>query len=203
MPSSVAACLATTLSPIIRICSADGPMKTRPCSATICANPAFSERNPSPGWMASAPVMAAAERIAAGLRYLSRAGGGPMQTLSSASRTCMALASAVECTATVRMPISRQARWMRRAISPRLAISTFSNMRVSLLQNHQHLAELDRRAVGDQDFGDAARAGRVDLIHYFHGFDHQQRLAFAHAVADLDEMRRARLRREIGGADHR
>ena len=38
------------------------------------------------------------------------AGGGPMHTLSSASRTCMASASAVECTATVWMPISRQAR---------------------------------------------------------------------------------------------
>ena len=37
----------------------------------------------------------------------------------------MAPASAVECTATVRMPISWQARWMRSAISPRLAIRTF------------------------------------------------------------------------------
>ena len=36
--------------------------------------------------------------------------GGPMQTLSSASRTCMASASAVECTATVGMPSSLQAR---------------------------------------------------------------------------------------------
>src|SRR5882672_9462227 len=51
-----------------------------------------------------------------------------MQTLSSASRTCMASASAVECTATVLMPISRQARWMRSAISPRLAIRIFSNI---------------------------------------------------------------------------
>ena len=56
------------------------------------------------------------------------AGGGPMQTLSSASRTCMASASAVECTATVAMPSSRHARWMRSAISPRLAIRILSNM---------------------------------------------------------------------------
>ena len=34
------------------------------------------------------------------------AGGGPMHTVSSASRTCIASVSAVECTATVRMPIS-------------------------------------------------------------------------------------------------
>ena len=32
-----------------------------------------------------------------------------------------------ECTTTVRMPISRQARWMRSAISPRLAMRIFSN----------------------------------------------------------------------------
>ena len=47
-----------------------------------------------------------------------------MQTLSSAMRTCMAFESAVEWIATVWMPISLQARWMRSAISPRLAIRT-------------------------------------------------------------------------------
>src|SRR5262245_22822783 len=53
-----------------------------------------------------------------------------MQTLSSASRTCMASASAVEWTATVGMPRSLQARNIRSAISPRLAIRIFSNMAV-------------------------------------------------------------------------
>src|SRR3954451_8807379 len=51
-----------------------------------------------------------------------------MQTLSSARRTCMASASAVECTATVAMPNSLQARKMRSAISPRLAIRILSNI---------------------------------------------------------------------------
>src|SRR5258706_8834077 len=51
-----------------------------------------------------------------------------MHTLSSARRTCMASASAVECTATVAMPSSLQARRMRRAISPRLAIRILSNI---------------------------------------------------------------------------
>ncbi len=51
-----------------------------------------------------------------------------MHTDSSASLTYFASASAVECTTTVRMPISRQARWMRSAISPRLAMRIFSNM---------------------------------------------------------------------------
>src|SRR4051812_16806327 len=51
-----------------------------------------------------------------------------MHTLSSASRTCMASASAVECTATVGMPSSLHARSTRRAISPRLAIRILSNI---------------------------------------------------------------------------
>src|SRR5262249_14226062 len=52
-----------------------------------------------------------------------------MHTLSSARRTCIASASAVECTATVRMPISLQARWILSAISPRLAMRILSNIR--------------------------------------------------------------------------
>src|SRR4029079_2184961 len=51
-----------------------------------------------------------------------------MHTLSSARRTCMASASAVECTATVGMPSSLQARSTRSAISPRLAIRILSNI---------------------------------------------------------------------------
>src|SRR3546814_3248750 len=87
-----------------------------------------------------------------------------MQTDSSARRTCMASASAVECTATVLIPISRQARWIRSAISPRLAIRTFSNTGTSL-QDHQGLAELDRLAVVDQHRLDGAGAGRGDRVH--------------------------------------
>ena len=41
---------------------------------------------------------------------VARAAGGPMHTVSSASRTCIAVVSAVEWTATVLIPISRQAR---------------------------------------------------------------------------------------------
>ena len=54
-----------------------------------------------------------------------------MQTLSSAMRTCIASASAVECTATDLIPISRQARITRSAISPRLAIRILSNIGAS------------------------------------------------------------------------
>src|SRR6516162_1379520 len=54
-----------------------------------------------------------------------------MQTLSSASRTCMASSSAVECTATDGMPSSLHARSTRNAISPRFAIRILSNISAS------------------------------------------------------------------------
>src|SRR5258708_15860620 len=125
-----------------------------------------------------------------------------MHTLSAGRRTCMALLSAVEWTATVRMPISRHARWMRNAISPRLAMSTFSNIAADLLQHEQRLAVFDRRAVGDEDLRHAAGARRRDLVHHLHRLDDEQGLALAHGVADLDEGQCLRLRREGGGADH-
>ena len=64
----------------------------------------------------------------------------------------MASASAVEWTATVAMPSSWQARWMRSAISPRLAIRILSNIGASAsLDDDQRLAELDRLGVLDED----------------------------------------------------
>src|SRR6185437_8563031 len=91
------------------------------------------------------------------LRYDSVAGGGPMQTVSSARRTCIASASAVEWTATVRMPISWQARWIRSAISPRLAISSFSIFATrASADDDERLVELDRLAVADEQLLDHA-----------------------------------------------
>src|SRR5579864_1625873 len=103
-----------------------------------------------------------------------------MHTVSSARRTCIACVSAVECTATVLMPSSRQARWMRNAISPRLAINTFSNIqRVQaagrLLDQHKVGAVFDRIGVGDEDAGEAAGARCADLVHYLHRLDDQER----------------------------
>src|ERR1700741_3194393 len=98
------------------------------------------------------------------LRYDSVAGGGPMQIASSASRTCIASASAVECTATVLIPISWHARWIRSAISPRLAISSFliSGINRRLLDDDERLVELDRLAGFDKDRGDGAGRRRGD-----------------------------------------
>src|SRR5215467_11716740 len=122
-----------------------------------------------------------------------------MQTLSSASRTCMASSSAVECTATDGMPSSLHARSTRNAISPRFAIKILSNIS---LYDHQRLAELDRLAVLDQDLDHRARARGGNLVHGLHRLDDQQRVAGTHPAADLDERPRLRLGGDIGGADH-
>src|SRR5271154_5290890 len=123
-----------------------------------------------------------------------------MHTLSSASRTCIASESAVECTATVGIPSSRQARWMRSAISPRLAMRIFWNNR--LFQDHQGLAVLDRRAAADQDPRDRARLGSADLVERLHRLDKQQGLPGGDHLADGDEDRQAWLGREICDANH-
>src|SRR6185437_14935713 len=115
-----------------------------------------------------------------------------MQTLSSASRTCMASASAVECTATVAIPSSLQARRIRRAISPRLAIRILSNItapaaRTASFDNDQRLAELDGLAILDENLRYRAGPRRRNLVHCLHGFDNQQCLACRDLGADLDE----------------
>src|SRR5579871_4657066 len=135
-----------------------------------------------------------------------------MHTLSSASRTCMASASAVECTATVGIPSSLQVRSTRSAISPRLAMRILSNMSDvgclssdgprHLLYDHQRLPELDGLAVLDQDLNDGSGAGGGDLIHGFHRLDDEKGVAGGDPAADLHKGAGAGLRPRIGGADH-
>src|SRR5580700_941172 len=112
-----------------------------------------------------------------------------MHTDSSASSTCLRFASAVECTATVLMPSSRQARRIRSAISPRLAMTSFSIM--DLFDDEQRLAELDRIAVLRHDRGDAAGLVGLDLVHHLHRLDDAQHLADLDFIADLDKRLRA------------
>src|SRR5688572_31336705 len=101
-----------------------------------------------------------------------------MQTVSSASRTCLRFWSAVEWTATVLMPSSRQARRMRSAISPRLAMTILSSMvRRRLFDDEQRLPELHRIAIGRHDRGDLAGLVALDLVHHLHGFDDAEHLA--------------------------
>src|SRR5215218_2093675 len=97
-----------------------------------------------------------------------------MQTLSSASRTCMASASAVECTATVAMPSSLQARSTRRAISPRLAMRILSNIRSpSSFDDQEGLTVFDGLLVLDQKRHHRPRAWRDDVVEGLHGLDDQ------------------------------
>src|ERR1041385_8723979 len=124
-----------------------------------------------------------------------------MHTLSSARRTCIASASAVECTATVAIPSSLQARTTRMAISPRLAMRILSNIAGrprALFDDDERLAELDRLAILEQDLDHGACARRRDLVHRLHRFDDHQRVAGFHLGADVDEWFRARLRRGVG-----
>src|ERR1051325_12065618 len=129
-----------------------------------------------------------------------------MQIDSSARPTCLRLRSAVECTATVLMPRLWQARSTRSAISPRLAMTTFSSMGmvVGRSGDHEHgLVELHRLAVLHQDGLHRAADVGFDLVEHLHGFDDAQRLARLDLLADLDESSGARGGRGIEGADHR
>src|SRR5262245_21646582 len=117
-----------------------------------------------------------------------------MHTLSSARRTCIASASAVECTATVWMPSSLAARSTRNAISPRLVIRILWNMvdarsaaQQTLFDYDERLAVFDRLGVLEQDRGDRSRARGGDLVHRLHRLDDEQRLALADLLADRDE----------------
>src|SRR5688572_8307418 len=131
-----------------------------------------------------------------------------MHTDSSASSTCFWLKSAVECTATVLMPSSRQARKMRSAISPRFAITTLSSMVChfldkELFDDKQRLAEFDRIAVLDQDRRDTALLVGLDLIHHLHRFDDAQCLADFDLRANFDKRFGTRRSGGIESTHHR
>src|SRR5205085_599425 len=81
-------------------------------------------------------------------------------------------------------------------ISPRLAISTFSNISTGarLLDQHQRGAVLDRLGIADEHLGELSGARRANLVHHLHRLDDQQRLALADGIADADERRIAGLR---------
>src|SRR5687768_17797659 len=104
-----------------------------------------------------------------------------MQTVSSASRTCFRFWSAVEWTATVLMPSAWQARRMRSAISPRLAMTIFSSMTGGSLGDDEHrLVEFDRLAVLDQDRPHRAGDVGLDRVEHLHRLDDAERVAGLH-----------------------
>ena len=117
-------CLARILSPIAAIEAGSGPTQVRPAASTARAKSAFSERNPYPGWTASAPERRAASRSRSARRYVSAGASPGRRTATSASPTYGSPASASLWTATVAMPRLRQVRKTREAISARLATSS-------------------------------------------------------------------------------
>ena len=56
-PAVLAVSLAVALSPICLIVSGAGPMNVMCIFSHIVAKVGFSDKNPKPGWMASAPVI--------------------------------------------------------------------------------------------------------------------------------------------------
>src|SRR5690606_16130773 len=130
-----------------------------------------------------------------------------MQTDSSARRTCIKVRSAVEWAATVLMPNSLQARKMRRAISPRLAMSTFSSMGIRLAlalgNDDERLVVFHRLTVFHQDGFDHAGAAGFDLVHHLHGFDDADHVGGLHLLAHFHEGTGTRRGRTVEGADHR
>src|SRR6185295_20095301 len=100
------------------------------------------------------------------------------------------------------MPNSRQARRIRRAISPRLAMTTFSSM-ATLFDYKQGLTELDRVAIARHDRGHPSGLVGLDLVHHLHGLDDAEHVARLDLAAELHERLGTRSRRRIEGADHR
>src|SRR5262245_12636352 len=132
-----------------------------------------------------------------------------MQMAWSARRTAGESRSSVEYTATTRMPRSRHVRAMRSAISPRLAISTDSNMvtsgslRGERDDGDERGAVLHLRAVRDKHRRDLAPAVGLDRDHELHRLEDADLLAAGDAVTDGDEWRNAWSRRVVEGTDGR
>src|SRR3569623_2363961 len=159
--------------------------------------------------MAMASVTSAALITAGMLRLLLAAGGGPMHTDSSARRTCFKSRSAVECTATVLMPSSLQARQMRKAISPRLAMTILSNICSvhlkligSLFDDEQGLAVFHRLPVLHQDGLDRAGLIGRDLVEHLHRLDDAKHVADVDVLAHFDKGFVAGRRGTVERADH-
>src|SRR5262249_5251203 len=111
-----------------------------------------------------------------------------MHTLSSASRTCMASASAVECTATTGVPSSLQARRTRSASSPRLAMRILSNMTWALAHVMAGLVPAIHDLFDKKDVDARPKAGHDDgEVFGLASFDDHQRFAVFDRLTVLEQ----------------
>src|SRR5690606_36457754 len=107
------------------------------------------------------------------------------------------------------MPSSLQARRIRSAISPRLAIGTsliFPGRLTAaslLADREQWLVEFDRLTIVDMNGGDDTGLVGLDLVHHFHRFDDTDDVADLDLLSDIDERLGRGRGCPIEGADHR
>src|SRR5919112_6271122 len=112
--------------------------------------------------------------------------------------------------ATLRIPISRQARMTRRATSPRFATSILPitvrrpSPRLTLGPDaEERLVVLHTLRVLDQHLHHLARDIREDLVHQLHRLDDAQSLSDPHVIPDLDVKFLSWRRRSVKGPDYR
>src|SRR5256886_13091932 len=84
--------------------------------------------------------------------------------------------------ATVGMPISRQVRITRSAISPRFVTRTL----VTLANRHQHFVGGDDRSLFGEDLPNRPANGCHDVVLHFHRLQHDDHVAQPDAVAGFD-----------------
>ena len=130
MPAAFTVCLALILSPMMRIWSGFGPMKVMPWALHDLGEAGVLAQEPVAGvdGLGAGDLGGRDDRrhVQIALRRRRRADADALVCHAEPTWRC---ASGSECTATVAMPISLQARWMRSAISPRLAMRILSNTR--------------------------------------------------------------------------
>src|SRR5205814_8858227 len=113
------------------------------------------------------------------------------------------------------MPSSLQARMIRNAISPRLAIRTFSNMMVErdrwaasfargsqLPDTEKNLTELHRLAILSDHFSDDTARFGFDFVHHFHRLNNANHCVFSDGFSDIYERRSIRRSVAVERPDH-
>src|SRR5689334_13765356 len=117
-----------------------------------------------------------------------------MHTDSSAMPTCFNLQSTAECTATVLMPIMWLPLSTRRAISPRLAMTTLSSMRGRSADHEQRFVEFDRLPGTREHCEHGTADVGLDLVEHLHRFDDAEHVAGLDGLTDFDKRRTFRIR---------
>src|SRR5262245_55639355 len=101
------------------------------------------------------------------------------------------------------MPSSLQARMIRKAISPRLAMRIRLNISAARVDLEQRLVELDRFTVLAEDGGDLAADFGGNLVEDLHRFNDANDRRGIDAIADFDERLGLGIGPRVERANHR